>query len=63
MTLLTSAGIAVGTLLPFTSIGNIIGLHGLTGFFFAILAATLVCYMGVVTLFKHVLIKRYGELL
>ncbi|MCL1897657.1 MAG: magnesium-translocating P-type ATPase [Micrococcales bacterium] len=63
VTFLTTTGIAVGTIIPFTYIGGIIGLQGLPGVFFAVLAATILCYMLLATAFKHIFIRRYGELL
>jgi len=63
LTLLTFAGIAVLTAIPFTNFGASIGLAALPGVFFLWLALTVVLYMALVTVFKMIFIKRYGELL
>jgi len=64
VTSLTALGIAVLTALPF--IGGIaqgLGLAALPWEYFLGLAATIVCYMGLVTVFKRLFIRKYGELL
>ena len=63
LTLLTFAGIAVLTVIPFTGFGTSIGLAPLPLAFFGWLALTVVLYMGLVTLVKGVFVRRYGELL
>jgi len=63
LTFLTFAGIAVLTAIPFTGFGESIGLAALPPVFFLWLALTVVLYMALVTLFKMIFIKRYGELL
>jgi len=63
LTLLTFAGIAVLTIIPFTGFGASIGLAALPAEFFAWLALTVFLYMALVTLFKNIFVKRYGELL
>ena len=63
LTLLTFAGIAVLTAIPFTDFGSSIGLAALPLTFFLWLALTVVLYMALVTVFKMVFIKKYGELL
>ena len=63
LTLLTFAGIAVLTAIPFTTFGSSIGLAALPGVFFIWLALTIVLYMALVTVFKMIFIKKYGELL
>jgi len=63
VTLLTSAGILVGTILPYTPLGHAMGLASLPWYFFPVLFALIVGYMLLVTVFKTVFIKRYGELL
>ncbi|MCL2140147.1 MAG: magnesium-translocating P-type ATPase [Dehalococcoidia bacterium] len=60
---LTFAGIAVLTVIPFTSFGASIGLAPLPLAFFPLLALTIFLYMGLVTLFKKIFVRRYGELL
>ena len=61
--LLTFAGIAFLTAIPFTSFGEAIGLTALPGIYFAWLALTVVLYMVLVTVFKTIFVRRYGELL
>ena len=61
--LLTMTGIAALTVIPFTRLGSAIGLAALPPVFFAYLAATILLYMMLVTGFKKLFIRRYGELL
>jgi len=63
VTLLSFAGIAVLTIIPFTPLGHSIGLANLPAVYFAWLMATIFLYMVLVTVFKKIFIKRYGELL
>jgi Mg2+-importing ATPase len=60
---LTSAGIALGTLIPYTTFGGNVGMMALPGVYYGWLAATLAAYMLLVTLLKTVYTKQYGELL
>jgi Mg2+-importing ATPase len=61
--LLTFAGIAVLTAIPFTTFGAAIGFVALPPVFFAWLALTIVLYVALVTAFKTVFVRRHGELL
>lgn len=63
VTLLTAAGIVALTAIPFTVLGEGIGLAPLPTVYFAWLAGTVALYMLLVTVFKQVFIRRYGELL
>lgn len=63
VTLLSFAGIAVLTVIPFTSFGTSIGLAALPPVYFAWLALTLILYMVLVTIVKKTFVKRYGELI
>ena len=63
VTTLSFAGIAALTVIPFTPFGASIGLAPLPGVYFSWLAVTLLCYMVLVTIFKNLYIRRYGELL
>ncbi|MCL2512587.1 MAG: magnesium-translocating P-type ATPase [Oscillospiraceae bacterium] len=63
LTLLTSAGIAVGTVLPFTFAGRMLKMAHLPLVYFPYLIATIACYMVLTTLLKKIFIRRYGELL
>ena len=59
----TSAGIALGTCIPYTSFGSSVGMMPLPGAYYGWLAATLVGYMLLVTLLKTIYAGKYGELL
>ncbi|MCL1873529.1 MAG: magnesium-translocating P-type ATPase [Clostridiales bacterium] len=63
VTLLTMAGIAFLTIIPFTGLGAEIGLAPLPGVYFAWLALTIFLFMALTTVFKQIFIKKYGELL
>jgi Mg2+-importing ATPase len=63
LTALTFLGIAVLTIIPFTAFGASIGLHALPMVFFLWLLLTVFLYMVLVTAFKKIFVKRYGELL
>ena len=63
VTLLTMAGIAILTVIPFTFIGDRIGLAALPPIYFVWLAGTVLLYMLLATLFKQIFIRKYGELL
>ena len=61
--LMTTLGLIVGTVLPFTTIGKDLGLHTLPWSFFVFLAATCIAYFLLVALVKKVYIHKYSELL
>ena len=63
LTLLTFTGIVVLTIVPYTAFGASIGLAALPWVFFPWLALTVLLYMLLVTAFKWVFVRRYGELL
>ncbi|MCL2782569.1 MAG: magnesium-translocating P-type ATPase [Propionibacteriaceae bacterium] len=63
LTTLTTAGIAVGTIIPFTFIGQWMSMHPLPLIYFPLLLATILCYMLLATAFKKIFVHRYGELL
>ncbi|MCL1918702.1 MAG: magnesium-translocating P-type ATPase [Peptococcaceae bacterium] len=63
VTVLTFAGIVILTVIPFTAFGASIKLAPLPVVYFAWLALTVILYMVLVTLFKKIFIRRYGELL
>ncbi|MCL1984178.1 MAG: magnesium-translocating P-type ATPase, partial [Methanomassiliicoccaceae archaeon] len=60
---LTSVAIAVGTAIPFTPLGDILGLSPLPAVFFLWLIGTVAGYMALVTVVKRRYVNRYGELL
>lgn len=63
MTSITTLGIAVGTVLPFTAFGEDLGLMELPGTYWLWLALTIIAYLMLVTVVKRVYISRYQELL
>ncbi|NLB18726.1 MAG: magnesium-translocating P-type ATPase, partial [Syntrophomonadaceae bacterium] len=63
LSLLTLAGIAVLTIIPYTAFGASIGLAPLPAVYFLYLGLTIVLYMALVTLVKKLYVKKYGELL
>lgn len=63
VTLLTFAGIALVTLIPFTPLGAALGFSALPAIYFAWLALIVVCYMFLVTAMKNVYVRRYDELI
>jgi len=60
--LITSLGIVVGTVMPYTELGTILGMFPLPWDYFLWLIATIIGYMGLVTIMKKVYIKKFGEL-
>lgn len=63
MTVITTLGIIVGTLLPFTNFGQNLGLAVLPNQYWLWLVVTIIAYLFLVTLVKKVYIQRYQELL
>lgn len=63
VTLVTFTGIAVLTMIPFTTFGASIGLGTLPPVYFAWLAATILLYMVLATIAKKAFVWKYGELL
>jgi Mg2+-importing ATPase len=63
LTLATSAGIAVGTLIPYTPLGYDLGMMPLPAAYFPALIATILGYMVLVTACKKLFIRKHGELL
>ena len=61
VTVLSFAGIAVLTSIPFTPLGAAIGLHPLPGVYFGYLVIIIVGYMALATWMKKLYIRRYGE--
>ncbi len=61
--LLTFAGIAVVTAIPFTPLGTALGLIALPPAYFLWLAVLVCGYMALATAVKNLYIRRYGELL
>lgn len=63
LSLLTSIGIAVGTVIPYTIVGRELGMMAMPGSFFLLLFVTVIAYMALVTALKKMFIRKYGELL
>lgn len=63
MTAITTLGIVVGTLLPFTAFGENLGLGILPNQYWLWLVITILAYLLLVTFVKKIYIQRYQELL
>ena len=63
MTGLTSIGITVGTVLPFTNFGQTLGMGLLPPVYWLWLGLTIISYLLLVTIVKRLYIQRYQELL
>ncbi len=61
--LLTSTGIAVLTIIPFTTFGSMLGFVPLPASYFAYLAPCIFLYMLLATCLKKAYVRHYGELL
>lgn len=60
---LSSCGILAGTVLPFTAVGEALGMATLPAVYFPWLFGTLFAYMVLTTFLKAIFIRRYGTLL
>lgn len=63
LTLMSFVGIGVLTVIPFTSLGRMLGFVALPSVFFLYLAGIVLAYMVLATVIKKAYIRRYGELL
>ncbi|QED60533.1 magnesium-translocating P-type ATPase [Enterococcus durans] len=63
MFIITTLGIVVGSILPFTGFGAELGLLPLPGTYWIWLIVTVLAYLALVTMVKKVYIKKFGELL
>ena len=63
MFVITTLGIIVGSVLPFTSFGAELGLTPLPGNYWLWLFATVIAYLALVTAVKKIYIRRFQELL
>jgi len=63
LTSITLVGTVALTVIPYTGLGTAIGLAALPLSFFPWLALTVLLYMLLVTVFKRIFVRRYGELL
>lgn len=60
---ITTLGIVVGSILPFTGFGTELGLMPLPGTYWTWLVVTILAYLTLVTMVKKFYIKKFGELL
>jgi len=63
VTLLTMAGIAAMTIIPFTGLGTALGFVALPAAYFAYLIPCILLYMALATSLKKAYVRHYGELL
>ena len=63
LTLLTFTGIAVLTVIPFTTFGRMLGFVALPAAYFAYLFPCILLYMALATVLKKAYVRHYGELL
>jgi Mg2+-importing ATPase len=61
--LLTTIGIAAGTIIPYTWLGKQIDMMPLPLYYFYYLGGIILAYMLLATLMKKIFVRRYGELL
>lgn len=61
--LLTTIGITIGTIIPFTILGDKLGMVALPYYYFIFLFVTLAAYISLVSVLKIKFIKKYKELL
>jgi Mg2+-importing ATPase len=61
--LFTTLGIAAGTIIPYTWLGERLHMKALPLDFFPFLIGIILAYMALVTVMKKVFVRRYGELL
>ena len=63
LTTLTTIGIAVGTIIPYTAFGKALDMVAMPAIYFPCLIVIIILYMILATILKKAFIKRYGELL
>lgn len=63
LTTLTTLGIAVGTIIPYTAFGKALDMVAMPAIYFPFLIVIVILYMILATILKKIFIKRYGELL
>ncbi|OQO71099.1 magnesium-translocating P-type ATPase [Enterococcus villorum] len=63
MFIITTLGIAVGSVLPFTGFGAELGLMPLPGEYWIWLVVTILAYLALVTMVKNFYVRKFGELL
>lgn len=60
---LTTIAISIGTIIPYTNFGKILGMSPMPTVYFLWLGAMILSYMVLVTILKKIYIRRYGEFL
>ena len=63
LALLTTLGIATGTIIPYTWLGKQLDMAHLPPVFYLWLAGTILAYMALITVMKKIFVHKYGELL
>jgi Mg2+-importing ATPase len=63
LTVLTTVGIAIGTIIPYTILGKALDMYAMPLIYFPILLITILGYMILVTVLKKLFVRKYGELL
>ena len=63
VTILTSLGIVIGTIIPYTFFGEALKMLPLPGIFYIALILIVLGYVILVNILKKIFIKKYGELL
>lgn len=61
--ILTTISIIIGTIIPYTRFGEVLGINSMPMVYFMYLIAIIIGYMILVTFIKNIYIKKYGELL
>ena len=60
---LTTIAISIGTIIPYTNLGKILGMSPMPAVYFLWLGSMILAYMILVTILKKLYIRKYGELL
>lgn len=63
MTTITTLGIVIGSIAPYTKLGDLLGLAPLPASTWWMLAITVIAYLALVQVVKNIYVKKYGELL
>jgi Mg2+-importing ATPase len=63
LALLTTLGIAAGTIIPYTWLGKQLDMHHLPPVYYFWLSITIIAYMRLATIMKKIFVWKYGELL
>lgn len=61
--LFTSVGIAVGTIIPYTSFGKMLGMYPMPAIYFPWLIGMILCYLVLATFLKTMYMRRYNKFL